>query len=142
MEKDHDLYAWRAFRSQIGEELKTIPPELNRVADVARRSANVTLRKVRMENWEAEIAAAHRLFNDTSNHLPGFVPIAEDEFRSLANQLRPFLDPDTALFAEDDGNPVGFCVALPDINRVLIHLNGRLSPFGWLKARRRGKAGR
>jgi len=113
-----------------------IPPELNRVADVARRSANVTLRKVRMENWEAEIAAAHRLFNDTLNHLPGFVPIAEDEFRSLANQLRPFLDPDTALFAEDDGNPVGFCVALPDINRVLIHLNGRLFPFGWLKARR------
>lgn len=136
MEKDHDLYAWRAFRSQIGEELKNIPPELNRVADVARRSANVTLRKVRMENWEAEIAAAHRLFNDTLNHLPGFVPIAEDEFRSLANQLRPFLDPDTALFAEDDGNPVGFCVALPDINRVLIHLNGRLFPFGWLKARR------
>jgi GNAT superfamily N-acetyltransferase len=136
MEKDHDLYAWRAFRSQIGEELKNIPKELHRVADLARRSANVTLRKVRTENWEDEIAAAHRLFNDTLSHLPGFVPTPEDEFRRLANQLRSFIDPDTALFAEVNGNPIGFCVALPDINRVLIHLNGRLFPFGWLKAMR------
>ena len=39
MEKSHDLYAWRAFREQIGEELKNIPPDLLRVAEVARKAA-------------------------------------------------------------------------------------------------------
>jgi GNAT superfamily N-acetyltransferase len=37
------------------------------------------------------------------------------------------------LFAEADGTPVGFCAAFPDINRALIHINGRLFPLGWLK---------
>lgn len=136
MEKDHDLFAWRAFRSQIGEELKNIPPELSRVADVARQVANVTIRKVRLENWDEEIATAHRLFNTTLHNLPNRNPMTEAEFRRIADQIRPFLDPDLALFAEVEGKPVGFCVALPDINRVLIHLNGRLFPLGWLRMKR------
>jgi GNAT superfamily N-acetyltransferase len=136
MEKDRDLYAWRATRKQIGEELSNVPPELSRVAEVARRVANVTIRKIRMAAWEQEVEAARQLFNDTLNHLPDYVYMTEGEFRRLANQMRAFLDPDLALFAEADGQCVGFCVAVPDVNRVLIHLNGRLLPFGWLKIRR------
>lgn len=133
MEKFIDNYAWRAFRSQIGTELEKLPPELFRVADAARRRSRVTIRKARFENWEEEMTRAHYLFNITLTHLSDYVPISEEQFRHLADQLRPFLDPDLALFAETDGRPIGFCVAIPDINRLLIHLNGRLFPFGWLK---------
>jgi len=35
-----------------------------------------------------------------------------------------------------EGKPVGFFVAFPDVNQVLIHLNGRLFPLGWLKIKR------
>jgi GNAT superfamily N-acetyltransferase len=136
MEKDHDLYAWRAFRSQIGEELKNIPPELVRVADVARVAANVTIRKMRLENWDEEISTAHYLFNTTLFDLSERAPMTQAEFRRIADQVRFVLDPDLALFAEVQGTPVGFCVAVPDVNRVLIHLNGRLFPFGWLKLKR------
>jgi GNAT superfamily N-acetyltransferase len=133
MEKDHDLFAWRAFRTQIGQELENVPPELLRVADVARQMANVTIRKVRMENWDEEISIAHHLFDTTLRHLPDHIPLTDAEFGRLAAQIRPFLDPDLALIAEVEGQPVGFCVAIPDINRVLIRLNGRLFPLGWLK---------
>jgi GNAT superfamily N-acetyltransferase len=136
MEKDSDLYAWRATRKQIGEELGNVPPELARVAEVAKRVANVTIRTIRMEAWEQEVETARQLFNDTLNHLPDFVYMTEGEFGRMANPLRAFLDPDLALFAETDGQCVGFCVAVPDVNRVLIHLNGRLLPFGWLKIKR------
>jgi GNAT superfamily N-acetyltransferase len=136
MEKDHDLYAWRAFRSQVGDELKNIPADLGRVAEVARRSANVTIRKLRPKEWDREVAIAHHLFNTTLSDLPGFVPLTDLEFRHLADPLRLLLDPDLALFAEADGQTIGFCIAVPDINRVLIRLNGRLFPFGWLKLRR------
>ena len=37
------------------------------------------------------------------------------------------------LIAEIEGKPVGFCLALPDINQALIRLNGRLLPTGLLK---------
>ncbi len=136
MEKDHDLYAWRAFRSQIGEELKNIPPELNRVAEVARKVANVTIRKIRMDDWEDEINTAIDLFNDTLKHLPDYIPLDVAEFRRTADQIRLFLDPDLALFAEVNGHAIGFCIAIPDINRAFIHLNGRLFPLGVLKLRR------
>jgi GNAT superfamily N-acetyltransferase len=133
MEKDHDLYAWRAFRWQIGEELKNLPPELRRVADVAQRVAQVQIRKLHMDEWDQEIEIARQLFNTTLSHLAEHIPLSVAEFRRLANQLRPFIDPELALFAETDGKTVGFCVAIPDVNRVLIHLNGRLLPFGWIK---------
>jgi GNAT superfamily N-acetyltransferase len=136
MEKDHDLYAWRARRSQIGRELENLPPELIRVADVARQVANVTIRRIRMEDWDAEIRTAYHLFTTTLHDLSNRAPMREAEFRRLADQLRPFLDPDLALFAEVGELPVGFCVAVPDINRALIHCNGRLFPLGWLKLRR------
>jgi len=136
MEKDHDLYAWRAFRSQIGEELKNIPPELIRAAEVARKAAKVTIRKLRLDQWDEEIETACYLFNATLNHLPDFSPITKAEFQRMAERMRPFIDPDLALFADADGKAIGFCVALPDVNRVLIHLNGRLFPFGWLKIKR------
>jgi GNAT superfamily N-acetyltransferase len=134
--KDHDLYAWRAFRSQVGEELSNLPPELGRVADVARRVAQVEIRKLRLKDWDSEIATACRLFNETLEHLIDHVPLSETEFARLANQFRPFIDPDLALFAEAGGQTVGFCIALPDVNRVLIRLNGRLTPLHWIRLRR------
>jgi GNAT superfamily N-acetyltransferase len=136
MVKDHDLYAWRACRSQVGEELSNVPPELGRVADVARRVAQVEIRKLRLEDWDREIATACHLFNETLKHLEDHVPLEEVELARLANQFRPFIDPDLALFAEVDGQAVGFCIALPDVNRVLTRLNGRLFPLNWMHLRR------
>ena len=132
-EKDHDLYAWRAFRSQIGEELKNIPPDLARVADVARKAAKVTIRKIRMDHWEEEVDTALQLFNATLKNLPGFNPMTRSDFQRLAGRMRAFIDPDLALFAEAEGKPIGFCIAIPDVNQVLIHLNGRLFPFNWIR---------
>jgi hypothetical protein len=62
--------------------------------------------------------------------------MSEEDFLTIANPLRSLIDPQMALIAEIDGEPVGFGVAIPDINRVLIHLNGRLFPFNWLRVRR------
>lgn len=132
METDDDLYAWRAFRSQVGEHLEAVPEEVLRAAEVA-RSHGVTVRKVRLDRWDEEVSLARFLFNETLSHLPQHVPLPEDEFRRFADPMRRILDPDLALFAELEGRTVGFCVSLPDINRALIHLNGRLFPLGWLR---------
>ncbi|MDI7275124.1 MAG: hypothetical protein QME94_04015 [Anaerolineae bacterium] len=132
MEKYDDLYAWRAFRRQIGDGLERVPEEIMRAAQVA-RGHGASVRKVRLERWHEEIATAHELFNATLNHLPGFVPVSLAEFRRLADPMRQILDPDLALIAEVEGRAVGFCVSVPDVNRALMHLNGRLFPFGWLK---------
>ncbi len=131
MTKFHDLYAWRVFRHQIGENLEHVPEVLLRAAQMAQEQ-NVLVRKLRMDRWDEEITITCHLFNTTLSFLPEHVPTPLEEFRRVADQLKPILDPDLALFAEVDGKVVGFCISWPDVNRALIHLNGRLFPFGWL----------
>jgi len=132
MEVDDDLYAWRAFRSQVGEHLEAVPAEVHRAAEVA-ESHGVVVRTVRLERWDDEVALARFLFNETLSHLPQHVPVSEADFRRFADPMRRILDPELALFAECEGRTVGFCVSLPDINQAVIHLNGHLFPVGWLR---------
>jgi GNAT superfamily N-acetyltransferase len=136
MEKYHDLFAWRAHRDMVGEGLKNLPPDILRVAEMAKKAARVNIRKLNMENWDQEIATAVNLFNATLSQLPTYQPMELEYFRKLANKLKILVDPDMALFAEVDGKSIGFIVAIPDINRLLIHLNGHLFPFNWLRVSR------
>lgn len=135
MEKDEDRYAWRAFRSQVGERLEKVPEEVHRAAEAAVRHG-VRVRQVRLERWNEEVVTACRIFNATTRHIPGHVDMTLENFRRFADPMRRIVDPALALFAEYEGEVVGFCVSLPDINRALIHLNGRLFPLGWLRLMR------
>jgi GNAT superfamily N-acetyltransferase len=47
------------------------------------------------------------------------------------------LDPDLVWLAEDQGQPVGVAITLPDLHQALHKMNGRLLPFGWWYALRR-----
>jgi GNAT superfamily N-acetyltransferase len=65
----------------------------------------------------------------------GFVPLTDAELDHMAKELGPVLDEDFAAVAETaDGQVAGVSLTLPDWNKVLARLNGRLLPIGWLKA--------
>jgi len=53
-----------------------------------------------------------------------------DGFAKLTHELKPLLVPEFAWIAEVENEPVGFILALPDINVILRDLNGRLTRFG------------
>ncbi|MGD8813856.1 MAG: hypothetical protein PVI78_05210 [Anaerolineales bacterium] len=133
MAKKSDFYAWRVSLPDLGPNLEALPAELIRVFEATTKRGGVMVRKIRMEDWDRDLEIARNLFNVTLTHLPDHVPMDKDTWGRFAKQLRPLLDPDLALFAEVDGKEVGFLVCFPDMNRVLIHLNGRLFPIGWLK---------
>ncbi|MCX7038047.1 MAG: hypothetical protein NT005_02775 [Spirochaetes bacterium] len=136
MQKENDLYAWRATFEKVGAELHGAPSDIVHVADAARKDSALSIRRIRLENWDQEVATIRTLFNATMDHIPDSIPIGEEDFRRLASQMRPFLDPELGLIAEIGGAPVGYCLLIPDTNRVLARLNGRLLPFHWLRIRR------
>jgi len=43
------------------------------------------------------------------------------------------LDPDIAFVAEIDGEPIGMCIMVPNLNEAIHDLRGALFPFGWAK---------
>lgn len=65
----------------------------------------------------------------------GFVPMTSGELKAMADSLRLIYDPRLVFFAENEnGQPVGFSLLLPDVNVILKHVkNGRLLPTGILK---------
>ena len=132
MTRYDDSYAWRVYLPKLGPDLQALPPQLLRVFAAAKERGGVTIRNVRLDDWDNELRLALHLFNTTLSHLRVHIPVTEADFRRFADPLRSFLDPAMAMFAEVDGKTVGFLVAVPDINRVLWRMNGRLFPLGWL----------
>ena len=112
------------------------PPEyLVRAARVVERRTGVRLRSLSKRHFGRDLEIIRDLYNSAWERNWGFVPMTDDEIDHMAQELKPVVDPRLALIGEDEnGRPVGFALALPDFNQVLRHLNGRLLPFGLLKA--------
>jgi GNAT superfamily N-acetyltransferase len=103
-----------------------------------RRAArmDLTIRHGRERNWASEVAGLHDLYNRCFASVWGFTPINRQEFIERADDFRKFFREDLVLIAEVHGQMVGFGLVLPDINRVLRKMKGRLLPFGIFRALR------
>jgi hypothetical protein len=86
-----------------------------------------------MKNFPRDLAIVRDLYNRAWERNWGFVPMTEAEIDHMANELKPAVDPDIVLIAEKAGEPIGFTLALPDVNEALKKANGRLFPFGLIR---------
>lgn len=133
MKKAMDLYAY-----DIGVEYFNHSNKLQRVAERLRKKSNISVRTVNIKDFRNEVEIIRRVYNDAWSRNWGFVPTSEEEFDHLAKDLKQIVDPRVVLIAEQtiDGSPpraVGFLLAVPDLNRALKKINGRLLPLGLLK---------
>jgi hypothetical protein len=133
MKKAMDLYAYDIAESYFDHSNK-----LQRVADRLRKRSNIRVRTVNMKDFKNEVEIVRCVYNDAWSRNWGFVPMSEEEFDHLAKDLKQIVDPRVVLIAEqvtedEKSRPVGFMLAVPDINRALKKINGRLLPFGLLK---------
>jgi GNAT superfamily N-acetyltransferase len=126
-------YAYRIDRRPVANDAELIPERVVRVAEYAQKRAGVTVRQAHLDHWDDEIPIARRLFNTALTHLTDFIPLSEEQFRHMALEMKPLLDPELVYFAEVNGEPVAFSLALPDLNRVLIHGNGGRYPWDWMR---------
>ena len=106
---------------------------LARLADgVRRREPKLVVRPIRMDHFDEDLAIVKTIYNGAWEKNWGFVPMTSEEIDAMAKKLKPILHPPYILFAEIDGNPAAFHLALPDFNQVLAKMKGSLFPFGWL----------
>ena len=131
--KAKDLYAYIVSTDIFNSKIENIPSKFLRVAEIAQKRAGVRVRKINMKDFDAEVEKAKVVYNSAWEKNWGAVPMTDAEFDHLAHGLKQFLDPDLLLLAEVDDRPVGIFVGLPDVNQPLLHVNGRLFPFGWIK---------
>ena len=90
-----------------------------------------TIRSFDPKHFRRDLDILKEIYNAAWSRNWGFVPMTDAEFEHMAKEFRPVADLDLCLIAEVGGEPVGFSLALPDLNQALRHLpDGRLLPFG------------
>ncbi len=124
LRKRMDLLAWKITRDV------PVPPRMLALAEKIASRGRITVRSLDMRRFDEEVAAIHDLYNRAWVHNWGAVAMKREEFFHMAKDMKQILDPELALIAEVDGVAVGFALSIPDINQALIHLRGRLLPFG------------
>ncbi len=127
MRKARDLWAYRSDVAKASME------RIIRVADRALERARLKIRPIRMDRFAEEVESVWRIYSSAWEKNWGFAPVAKEEFQWLAKDMKQILVPDLCLMGEVDGEPVGFALALPDINQALKPAGGSLFPFGLLK---------
>jgi len=110
-----------------------VPERLKWAADTLERRTGIVLRRVDLGHFEEEVNRLHKVHSAAWADNWGAVPLTREEVGEIARDLRPVVDPDFVWFAEKGGEPIGVCVTIPDLNRALKPLNGRLFPFGALR---------
>lgn len=112
-----------------------LPEKVIRLAERARSSGQVLVRRLETRNPERDLAKIRSILDGMLKPGFGFAPLNDGEFEWVVNRLRPvvLLRPELALIAEVAGEPVAFIVTLPDMAEAQQKAKGKLFPLGLLK---------
>lgn len=116
--KAKDLYAYKLQYKEF------VSDKLERMQKIVRERNGITIRCMDFKNKEQflkDIELIKEVYNAAWEPNYGFVKLTDEEFDFMAADLKPIADPEFAYIVEMKGKPVGFSLALPDINQCLIH---------------------
>jgi hypothetical protein len=118
-----------AYYGDVLEDYK-FPERFQRHYDLLSKRYGVKVRTIDMSNIEEDVKKIVEVGNKASAGNWGFIPVDDPEIGEIVNDFRLLADPDAVFIMEKGERPVGYAVALPDVNIIIKKLNGRLFPFG------------
>ena len=109
------------------------PPLIRRIVAAGEKNDRIIIRKVDLRHFDREARTILDILNDAWSDNWGFVPITDSEIAYVGKKLKPLVRDDLIMIAEVEGEAVAFMMTLPDANRIIHEIRGRLFPFGWAK---------
>jgi GNAT superfamily N-acetyltransferase len=127
LDKAMDLFMWELY-VQDRDKVLPILPEL---AEKARTEHGVSIRKMSRRHLRRELDDFARIYNAAWSENWGFVPYSKEDLDAYAMDLQLVYARDWFMVAEKDGETIAIAITIPDINKVLGLMRGRLLPLGW-----------
>jgi GNAT superfamily N-acetyltransferase len=127
LRKGRDLNAYVSTTATVELE------KIGRVADRKLAKSGVTVRPINMKDFDGEVERLWDVYNSVLRRNWGFVPMTREEFVLMGKEMKQILKPELVLVGEASGKPIGFALALPDVNFALKPAGGSLFPTGLLK---------
>jgi hypothetical protein len=131
-EKEMDLSSYELMDDKMLQS-----PSITRIMDritLQLKDADITIRPINYKTLGQEILPLLGVYNQANKDNWGFLPLTETEFKTIAHQFSQFVPEKLILIVEKDHHPIGFIIALPDLNQVFSHSkSGNFWPFGMVK---------
>lgn len=121
-----------AYRIDVNLETPQIQHML-RLAEKISQRKEITVRGGNLADVDGEIDRILELQNRGLAHFPDFTPYTRASIEALILPALDIIDPDLILFAEVAGKTVGWFPGVPNMNEVLIHVNGLRHPWDYLR---------
>jgi GNAT superfamily N-acetyltransferase len=134
-----ELYGFQKFGGDglaYAIDINLNTPEIQhmlRLAEKIRQRKNITVRGGNLKDIDGEIDRIVELQNRGLAHMPDFTPYTRSSIEAMILPALDIIDPELVLFAEVDGKAVGWFPGIPNMNEVLIHLNGLRQPWDYLR---------
>jgi len=126
--KAKDLYAFFMDRNFV------VDPKVRMVIEKTKSAfPDLVIRSFDRKLWREDSEKIKAVYNRGWERNWGFVPWTDKEMDATVKKLLSLADLRIVVIAENKDQPVGFAFALPNYNEILIKLNGRLLPFGFLR---------
>ncbi|MDR1339579.1 MAG: hypothetical protein LBK58_05970 [Prevotellaceae bacterium] len=123
-------YQYSYLRTVSDESLSPlIKDKAGRVA----RNPEYHFKHINRRKLKREAEIFRGIYNKSRVNHSGIREMCEEDAASLVRELKPLIDGRLIIFMYRNEEPVGFLVQIPEINRIIKHLNGKFSLFHKLK---------
>jgi len=117
---------------------KPFPERFTKIADWINNKPEYSFVHFERENFEKFAKDFMEIYNDAWNDFENFTPIKLDTIKRSFKEMKPIVDEKIIWFTYYKNEPIGFVLAVPDINVILKPLKGNLNLFNklrflWLK---------
>ena len=129
-------YGFKVYFEQYSYHLDyTVPfPErFWKIAAWIAKKPQFTYKNFNYKQTDKFVADFCQIYDAAWSHHEHYKPVDPDDIRDFLTESKPILDPDMICFAYADNKPIALFGMVPDINQILIKLNGKLNFWGILK---------
>ncbi len=137
MSKAMDLLMWNL---EVADRAKVLPV-IFELAEKVQSEHGIRVRPMRRRQLRKDMDAFAEVYNSAWSNNWDFVPFSKKDLDAYAQELHLVFDKHWFMIAEreDTGEVVGMAITPPDLNQVLMKMNGRFFPFGWWHFLRKSK---
>ncbi|WP_240648981.1 GNAT family N-acetyltransferase [Anaerosphaera multitolerans] len=129
--KYYDCYAYRADKEDLRDNVHRIKEILPKIV----KRFNYRIDTINLKDLDKDLSDIYEVLNlALPREWKDFKPLSLEEIHETFQLLRPFMDTDFICIARNsEEKPIGFNIALPDYNEILIKLKGKMGLAGLVK---------
>ncbi len=138
-QKLFETYGFRDYFDQLSYHIdisvvKEFPERFEKIVEWVSRKGEYEFRHFTFKEADRFVNDVVDAYNTTwASFKEDYIPLDPDDWKESLRKTKPFMDEELIWFAYHHNKPVAFFIILPDLNQILKHMNGKMTPWNIIK---------